>query len=489
MPISHPHRRTAFTLIEALVATALLVATMAVVSQVFSLASNASNRTLAHAEVIEAAQNFEQSVRESLASLKPGFLLIECPEPIHAQFTGRDIPTQEPPRGGFGPSFRHDRLVFIASGGPTRFESATDLNVPAPTNALNNATTGTGRMFSAADALVFFGPSQPDGRILARQGGAGLDTTLTGKDWIMARRTILLGGPNAAVQMRSYYDATGANAPGINVPFLYPLPGASFNATTGTFGIRQATLDVVTDTADSLLQRISALGTSPTTAEGLWDLSVCPSIVSATVSSDSPTYYRRAAFSLQPRIADLRIDWADGSVIDPVDGRAMPFDPYQPVDGGLQWFGAPWDSSESYLYTAAYRGITLPSRNQIQSGDVCPKWRWLNTFAGAANNVVPQDTAYYGVAFNTPGSPERESISNVSGNFTTYRAAWFPHTWHLRPRSLRFTFRVYDSQDRLTNVETLLASPPPLSNGSPVPLVTHQIQRYGLTFSFVVNVP
>lgn len=482
-------RAPAFTLAEALVATALLVATMLVVSEVFSLSSNASGRTVAHTEIIEAAQTFEQAVRTRVAQMKKGLLIIESPE---ALLNRGDLPAS--------PALlpmRHDRLVFIAQGGQVDFESVTDRNAPSINNPLNNGALGTGRTFTAPEALVFFGPSYPDGRILASNYTSGVgvvDTTIAGKEWIVAQRAVLLGGPTAA--FTSYATLAGA---GINTPAApYRLADIMNAAPAVLQGVYGATMDAVNETGDQLLQRIQTELAAGRSIEGLWQLGLCPSTVQLDVNQDNPlnkrAYYSRAAFNLQPRIADLRIEWTDGSAIDPVDiaptlpppaaGHANPT--FQQRRPDTQWFGPPRLTSGNAGWTAPQ--VPLPPNFppvSNETGDVCAKWQWLLAFGGVPT-ISTGEFNTYGQVLNFPNSPELRT-GNGPGGLPVYRAVWTPKTWDFRPKALRFTFRAYDSQDRIANVEQSRSNVDALN--VPANFVTPTPKRYGLEFSFVVNVP
>ncbi len=443
----------AFTLLEALVATVLLISVMAAVSQVFTLSSLASGRTVAHATVLEAAATFEQAVRRRIATLQPdGLLILDCPQVLGL-------------RGETGYAdallgFRHDRLVFVASR-PNGFESVTDRNLPSANNAANN--TGAGRAYVGSDAVVFFGPGFPDGRIIAPQIGAGpVDAAVPAKDWMLCQRLVLLGVPAGA-----FTSFTGEQPPAV-----YPLGQLANSPAQGLYACG---IDAVQQTSGGPNGLIDDTLTFWPDARGLWDLNLAPVQVNAVLPSapdDNYAYYGRAGFNHLPHIADLRIEWTDGSMADPRD--VNPPDG-QPDDPSMQWFGPPRDTAEPPGWT----GPAVAPR-----GDVCPKWQWLAEFGGSAGEMAAflttqPDTSNY-VRIETVGDS-----NTAAGPQASYRMMWSGPggTWGLRPRALRFSFRVYDEHDRISNMENVDTDVP--ADGSPD--VT--LKRYGLEFSFVVAVP
>ncbi|MEE8169176.1 MAG: hypothetical protein V3T70_01385, partial [Phycisphaerae bacterium] len=120
------------------------------------------------------------------------------------------------------------------------------------------------------------------------------------------------------------------------------------------------------------------------------------------------------------------------------------------------------------------------------AGDVCEKFRWLAAFGGTSG-ADPQENRVFGQlgsAANPPSQIEFVTVGlNSIGVAPNYRAVWTPNTWVFRPKALRFTFRVYDSADRIVN--EVQVNQAPWSNNPPlVPA-----KRYGQEFSFVVEVP
>jgi type II secretory pathway pseudopilin PulG len=438
-------RRAAFTLIEALVSVALLLAIMLAVAQVFSMSSTASGRAIGQAETIEAAAVFEQAVRSQLARLKPSSLLIiESPPPLLAH-----------PESDLGPaafSIRHDRLVFIAAGAADEFQSATDREQPS-------SNYPGGRPFTSSEAFIYFGPGDPDGQGLPN---------VPARDWLISQRVILLGADAGA--FRSFTGEAPLPAGGLPDPFVPPPQG-----------IYACGIDAVDGTAAQVVaQALTRLG-SGLPIRGYWDLTRCPTRLGIDPPgnpSDQLNYYRRAAFNLQNRIADLRIEWTDGSPVDPRPQPGPPlgdFATYQPIDPATQWFGQRRDTSGARGWTDP-----APAFDNV-SGDVVEHALWWARFSAAGAPVPPAlPVGPLGVEFyGTYASPAE----------VRYRAIWTPVTWDARPKALRFTFRVYDAQDRLATEEaydqTPWTTPTPYAvAGQPV-----AVKRSGLEYSFVVRLP
>ncbi|MCK6482752.1 MAG: hypothetical protein L6R00_01280 [Phycisphaerae bacterium] len=491
-------RSRAFTLVEALISVALMLVAMVAVGQIFKIASDASGRTVAHAELVQAAAAFEDTVRREIARLcQPGLLIIDSPDPVlTADIFGGDPALQIIP-------MRHDRLVFIGKGGPEEYESLTDANVPSYYNADNDVgrlpqvggssgglETDTGKAWTSSEALVFIGPSFPDGRYFVQQppniGASDVDPTLTAKEWIVSLRRILLSAPGSGAA--KWFTSFTGNTPSQFTNGQYPLS----DITTSFFFF--GALDAVPETTEQIISRIQA-ATAATQVQGLWQLTVCPTRV-VSYWPDSPNnpnpdartfHYRRAAFNLMPRIADIRIEWTDGSVVDPLDADPSPAI-YQPRDPSTQWFGARRDAGESIFYGGAPRHWSAPDAGGLgaSSGDVCFKRSWLDEFDPAVS--LPESSAD---AFgnSAAGTVNRiESLGTATGNgIKSYRAAWLPRTWGFRPKALRFTFRVYDATDRIANNDHVDNDMGGTFVGDGVPDAF--VKRYGLEFSFVVDLP
>jgi len=451
--IRRVRRRRAFTLIEALVAIALMVAVMLAIARVFEMTSLASGRTIGQSETVEAAATFEQAVRTQIARIKSdspdSLLVIESPTPLTDQYETAD--------GAPVFSMRHDRLVFIAQHNePEGFRSLTDRSIPS-----NNPPIGPGAgqdrlTFSSPEALIYFGPGDPDGRGLLNAPA---------KDWLISQRIVLLGARRPAPATPRFTSFSG-DVP----PVQYPLfPGMSVYPALLRCGI-----DAVEETSDELVTRVALnpINSSP----GLWDLTVCPTSVTVSDPTD-PAFYGRAAFNLVPRIADLRIEWTDGSAVDPRPA----------VGGGLQnpatqWFGQNRD-------TVGNRGFLRPRDPSGPSGDVCSKREWLWQFDPVPPGpVLPESapTAFGHPVVGTLGQIETEGVN-------AYRAVWNRGTWAFRPKALRFTFRVYDSQNHLSETDTYnqtpwAAIPTWLSPNDPRTR-GGRVRRYGLEYSFVVRLP
>jgi len=492
-----------FTLIEALVSTALIVVLFIAVGQAFSIASQANGRIVAHAELIETAAAFESAVRDKLSMLRPGLLIIMSPDPLGSGGAYLGL-RQDTPIGPAAVPLRHDRLVFIAQSEGPAFESVTDVNNPSATNVNNDLAstngvagyeTDTGRRFTSSQALIYFGPSFPDGRKLAPStvGGfpsAGLDGSLTGRDWILSQRVLLLGVPGVASLATPSFAPYSAFLPSpLTPPYfgIYPLSG--FNAgSPGT--IYRGESDAVTETAEQLMERIEfQLGPFGGGAiGGLTDCNFAPTEVTMDLTQDSfpsgPFYTGRNAFGFLPRVADLRIEWTDGSAVLPTNvytGAGAPLGAYQAQLPLTQWYGQPRDTGGGSPNWKP-PGIPPPP----PEGDVCPKQLWLSMFDGAQTRPESSNAAF-GIISNA-GQIEFQGPPAVpvnQGGPLAYAAIWKNSTWQFRPKALRFTFRVYDSQDRTSSEEIVNTTP----WFDPATLTPDPVRRWGQEFSFVVPVP
>ncbi|MFO0972118.1 MAG: hypothetical protein U1A27_01590 [Phycisphaerae bacterium] len=417
---------------------------MLAVAQVFNMASITSGRTIAQAEMIEAAHAFESAVRDSIRKLAPSSLLIiESPTPV-ANLP--DVAGGRVSGGGPLPAIpvRHDRLVFLAtSTGPAgAFESVTDRSIAS--------ATGLARLtFTAPDALLYIGPGRPIYRDDA--DGRTLDA-IESRQWIVARRAVLFDAAPSAGAPR-FTSFTGEVPPA-----QYPLGGLPVVPPRDIYACG---IDAVQETAGAFLARVISdnpplLPNSP----GLWQENLCPAEVNDArplAPTDNPIYYRRAGFALQPRIADIRIEWTDGAVVDPT------------ANPDTQWFGQRRDAAGAPGWTAPGAGAS--------SGDPCSKRMWLSVF-DAAGTLADSGAGAFGnpTLGPAPGAIELESP-------TAYRAVWTAATWAFRPTALRFTFRAFDAQGRISSEENIDTTLPP--DGTPD--VT--ARRYGLVYSFVVPLP
>ena len=425
-----PDTRRGFTLIELIVSMALLTAVMVMVSQIFKITTDASTQTKAQSEVFARAAAFRQMVTDLLSKIEPGFLAIDCPRPttVHAEHLG-------------GPSLyrlRHDAIVFVASGRSDEFQSFADPGDPSRPPV------------TSSQALVYFGSgiTRLTGSALMNSNQFVDDQSIPADEWILSHRALLIGVPDLASEAVMLNDFIQSNG----------------NVIPLDFRIRTGEIDIINlINADTLMAR---LGKVNILNNNLWDLNYTPP--TATMGDRAwavnPDHYTRSGFNFAPHVADLRIDWTDGRSIDPnpVPNQAV----YQ-----TRWFGLRPDHTSIYSDPGSI-GYRAHMRSQFDPNTDNP------------------------IRFNEVNPPSERNtvdlieVSNGGTNPTsqnTYRAMWQSDTWGVRPKALRFTFRVFDRNGKLSNNETLDLNEDGLPDdfssidGSP-----DIVRRYGKEFSFIV---
>lgn len=165
--------------------------------------------------------------------------------------------------------------------------------------------------------------------------------------------------------------------------------------------------DAVGETLSALLIRLDGLTSAQ--IRGLWRRSAA--FYSVSPASADPDYHGKHAFQFMPRVGHFIVEWTEGELA---------------VGGGLLWFGL-------------YRGRDI---NKDGTDDLI--------FADRRNTTWPPDPSaadYY---------PPEEAAA--APDHPGYRAIWRVDkgTWHLRPKALRITVRLYDSNKRLRDADERL---------------------------------
>ncbi len=439
-----PSPQVAFTVIELLVSVGVLVVAIFALATVFDISSETTGRTVAHAELLEASAAVRQRITDQLSKIQPGLLIIESPAPTQAR--------QEIQGGERLFRLRHDRIVFLARGGPGEFQSCTDPTCGTP--ALPDREPAASR-----EALVYFGPGIPLSNtpaLLERRFDSAA-VQLPAAEWAMAHRAILLllDDPNHP----------GWTPPDMSVLTGGLLAGGRLNDPV-TSNIYQGRMDAVRSSAThlaqgrTLIQIIAEMNpatqllTATPAIAGLLD----PNLVPTTVSLDPGMpldYYMHGGFTLQPRLADFRVEWTDGQT-----NNGVP-------DYGTRWFGLRpyWDSPLN------------------------------NVDAVQQKAQRRQDAPYAADAFPAELDAFREKIewSNPSGGTAAadaaYRAIWRADTWDYRPKALRFTYRIYDAGNRLKQPMYLDLDEDGVLDRDEAASWPDLVTRFGQEFSFVVPVP
>ncbi|MFQ5501469.1 MAG: type II secretion system protein [Phycisphaerae bacterium] len=456
----------AFTLAELLVSIALLIVTMAALSQVFTIASDVTTRTTAHSELLAASAAFRETASDQLSKLSPdGLLIIESPPPA-------PTPRREVQEGPLFLRPRHDRLVFLTHGDIDEYQSFTDPRRGMPSN-----TTA-----AASQALVYFGPGTPltetdnplQPRPLANDANL-LSRTLTASEWVFLHRSILLmledANPDPAVWNPPTMDALAA--PGgmldggpLRAEFLQGRMDAIVSGNNRVANARSFAQLIL----GKALDNTDLLSADPSIAS-LWTPSHAPR--SATTNNfNNRDYYTRGGSSFISGLADFRIQWTDGRSIDSLgpDGVAATGD-----EGGTVWFGLRPDPTFIVNNIAITTGQVPNIAYRRQDFDQPP------------NTPTPDEAEAFGIAAGSQNRIEWTPTNGADVN-AAYRAIWRADTWRFRPKALRFTYRLYDAGNRLKQTTEIDldedgdADP----DGTAPPAI---ITRFGRPFSIVVKLP
>lgn len=462
-----------FTLIEILVTAALLTIAMAAVIQIFTITSDAAAKTSANSDVVRKAAAVREAITAELSRMAPGFLVIQSPEPtpVRSEIDG-DLRFMR---------LRHDRLVFLTHGEVDAYQSFTDPTRGGP------FAPGVRKTASSPEALVYFGPGTP----LIDGAAAPVDDTLnpfsqtlSASQWIFQHRAILLidklnPGSNPTwlpPVMNNVVSAGGMLDHGNLLTNLVTGSMDAIRSDTTANGLR-----ATAQTFISLIQRKPLDGTDLLSAspsiESLWTPSVAP----AQVSLENVTltnYYTRAGSNFIPGLADFRIEWTDGGVDVGADNTL------NTADDHTRWFGLRPDPNSVITNTdidnmLADNAPALPyvaSRRQDY-----------------VNDTTYEAAGVFGIAAGTQNKVEWSRNGAASGLDSAYRAIWRPETWDHRPKALRFTYRIYDPDNRLKQSEDIDLNEngdfDPDDASAFVDNDRRQLTRYGRTFSFVVPLP
>lgn len=486
-----------FTLVELMVSVGLLMLALITVASVFSMSSEAAGRTAAHAELLKSSAALHQRLTDNLTKIVPGLLIIESPPPTLAR--------AETPEGPRYFRLRHDRLVFVASqGGEGAFESVTDPTRGTP-DFPNRAPA------AGPDALVYFGPGIPvlgDGTSAGVQRDFADDAiALTASEWVFLHRAIILlpsftaadhpdwststGGPRHMGQIFTDGGATpfpagmlGGSTLIANFPEFFdgrmdavvsdPSP-AGLQA-TGQALVSFIEGHTITDSAFRTMFH-DQLG--PARARALWEPSLSP-VSASFVDETDVDHFLRSGATFLPRLADFRIEWTDGGRIDPLgpDGIANTGD----EDFRTRWFGlAP---SPPSVDATNVPDLANPNDLRFQAR--------MRGFAAAANPSNPN-----------PNNPDNNNLATaaffdrvewspfgVTPNVDArYRAVWRGSDYQQhRPKALRFSYRLYDANARLSLATSLDLNEDGVADPDAA-TTPFSVTRWGQEFSVVVSLP
>ncbi|GJQ26771.1 MAG: hypothetical protein HBSAPP02_18030 [Phycisphaerae bacterium] len=440
--------RRGFTLVELMVALGILLAAILAVSRIFSISSDVTSRTAAHAELLEAAAGVRERLAAELARLAPdSLLIIDSPRPTLAR---GDVPND---RRLF--RMRHDRLVFVThSANQSAYQSQTHRWAVTPATVDRSPPT-------SGQAIVYFGPTlavQADGLEYSFEDDA---TALAASQWIYGHRNTLFFSeipPNT--------DPTWT--PMTTNAFEAMLSGGPLAPT-----LRDGRTDVLLDSdpasiEGSYVERFSEFIRNKTFADilsaapsirALWEPHLAPTTFSLADTADRD-FYTRLGSILRHGMADVRIEWTDGRRVNPNDPN--------PANRNFntRWFGLFPDGTQNVDLTQPDNLTFYASRRQNALGDTTPSEN--QTFADQI---------------------EWAPFANAAHVDAAYRAIWRADTWSFRPKAIRVTMRLYDGTNRLKDTSTIDLD----EDGDPDPdgniLPPYVVTRYGIEHSFVLPVP
>lgn len=447
----------AFTTVELLISTAILIVTMVALIEIIDISSDTAGVTASHAKILESSSAFRETVNDQLRMIEPGLLIIDCPAPTPArrEVTGANAILR----------LRHDRLVFIASGAPEEFQSIT-----FPTGA-TLADPILNQPASSPEALVYFGPGIPladaANNNLPRQLATSdsLSVSLTAAEWVFLHRSILLlvDDPGVADGWWDPPDMSVLNGAGglLNggdlgdVPPIFDALNCEMDAIHSTAGGLRANASTLVDLIQAKNASTDLLTATPSIA-ALWEPSWAPTTTTAdpTKAATAPDYYTRSGFNFIPGLADFRIEWTDGRRVDPANR-----------DYRTRWFGLFPDAAhvgdpEDLPYIASRRQ-NVPA----------------NADTTAEERLVFQNE----IEWSNPSSGGVDTSA-------AYRAIWRRDTWQYRPKALRFTYRLYDARNRIKHVTQSDLNEDGLSDiGGPSD--PENAVRFGKEFSVIVPIP
>jgi len=427
---------------------AVLVLAIFALAGVFSISSETTRRTVTHAELLEASAAVQQRMSSQLSRIQPGLLIIESPKPTEAR--------AEIQGGKQLFRLRHDRIVFLAMGSPEEFQSCTDPTQGTPDNPAQEPA-------ASREALEYFGPGIPLSNTPAISERSFIDpaVALPACEWVLAHRAVLLllDNPNHAgwappdMSLVTNVLLNGGHL----TDETTPEPGRIYD------GAMDAVYSSVTHIAEgrTIIQAIAEMNPAtqllietPVIA-GLWDANRVPTTVS--LDPGKLDYCTHSGFTLQLRLADFRIEWTDGRT-----NAGVP-------DFGTRWFGLRphWDSPLSNADDVEFKpqrraDVTSPS---VPSPEEEERLAFVNK-----------------IEWSYPGD-------GAADKDAAYRAIWRTDTWELRPKALRFTYRIYDAGDTLKQAMHVDIDEDGVLDRDEGANWPGLVTRFGQEFSFVVPLP
>lgn len=440
--------RRGFTMVELMVAIGILLAAILAVSRIFTISSDVTSRTAAHAELIEAAAGVRERLAAELARLAPDSLLvIDSPRPTLAR---ADIPND---RRLF--RLRHDRVVFVTNS-PTlsTYQSHTHRWAATPTIPDRSPPT-------SGQSIAYFGPTiavQADGVEISFEDDP---TALAASQWTYGHRNTLF-----FTEIPPNTDP--AWTPMTTNAFETMLTGSPLAAT-----LREGETDVLIDSdpasiegsyvarfSDFIRNQSFVDLLSPTPGiRALWEPHLTPTTFSLVDAADRD-FYTRLGGALRHGMADVRIEWTDGRRVNPDDPN--------PANRNFntRWFG---------LFPDGTQDVDLAQPDNV------------TYYASRRQNAIGDTTVSENQTF--ANQIEWSAFANGANVNAAYRAIWRADTWAFRPKAIRVTMRLYDALNRLEDTSTIDLD----EDGDPDPdgtaLPPFVVTRYGIEHSFVLPVP
>lgn len=466
-------RRRGLTLLELLVTVGLVAIVIVSVAQVFSITSTAASATEANASLIKKSRNINKTLEDAVANMAPDCVLaISCAPPIRN--------TREVVSGPYIP-LQHDAIAFAARGNPNQYVSFTDPTRPTAANP----ELGPAK---SSEALIYFGmgdplTQNPNGILQPIRLDSG---NLFAPEWPFVHRAIVL-----LPEVAPGTDANWANSRLRDMTGQFAIGGLFNNTMALLPQYADGTIDAIvsSNTLRANTQTIAQiimdkdwdtdLGTNNPSITGLWSHSQAPRTLFLNANfANRKDFYRRGGATFTFGLADFRVEWTDGRPIDPLgpDGLVDTRD----ENLNTRWFGIRPDPEQ--IVTAGDLNETVAN-----SGPGVP------FYAYRRHDTDPNQTLSDPLEEQALNDLYRDRIewprdTDAGTQTAMYRAIWRADTWQYRPKALRFTYRLYDENQRIkNNVEVDFDrdgyADPDFS------LAKRQMVRMGREFSVVVPVP
>lgn len=393
----------AFTLTELMVSVAVLMIAMVAVGYIFTSVSKTSGITTGTIELTDTIETMRQTMQADLDAMAPGILIIDSPDPLSLSNGTVSEPT----------------FIVDAVGEEATYPCRRDRLVFLTSTAPGTYQSWVDPTESSGEAIIHYGHA---GHYYPKRGV--VDPTWlapTAYERMLLRRITLLGTQQGPAQ--------------------FPL--GLITGTPEQLRIHLSAEDSVQETLSDLLTRLRDPDYE-TTADirmmyarslaGESTSNVYYGVLNmADFTEEFKAVWRRElrhCFEFLPRVGDFIVEWTDGAIA---------------VGGGRLWYGLELDGNHDGDLDDPVDVIPMSGA----TGNGADEWR--------------ADALYGGFSFEQ--RPELVSPPDYAG----YRAVWRVDgdTWHLRPKALRITVRLYDANKRILDAD----------------------ERLGREYSFVLQVP